>query len=366
MCMLEVKEKNKRFEVLDSFRGIAAIVVAIFHYTKENGNIGQSLFISNGYRFVEFFFVLSGFIIYLNYEKISKVPEQISFLKKRIFRLYPLHLFMLILFILFEILKAVLYKYGVFNTKAFTTNTPLAIIPNLLLTQGIVNSSRDFTWNYPSWSISVEMINYLFFVLIIPFLGRLNRIIKPLSLLLISLLALAISYLNVKPFEMVIKCIYCFFLGAFILIIYRKYLKNIKLSTLGINLLELLMMIIMVSCICFLPQTYSNFLPWLYAMVILVFSFEEGFISTALKSKFFLMLGTLSYSIYMTHAMVANILKVVMVNILKLSPALYDVTIILFLTVVLVFSYWTYNNIEMKAQNFLRKTTLKEISLKIK
>ena len=52
----------KRFEVLDSFRGLAAIFVVIFHM-HFLGAFSELRFFRNSGIFVEFFFILSGFVL---------------------------------------------------------------------------------------------------------------------------------------------------------------------------------------------------------------------------------------------------------------------------------------------------------------
>ena len=76
---------------LQCFRGIAALLVTTIHINVNNP------FLDSSFRtglFVQFFFVLSGFILSINYSnKINNFFEASHFIKKRFLRLYPLHLF---------------------------------------------------------------------------------------------------------------------------------------------------------------------------------------------------------------------------------------------------------------------------------
>ena len=83
---------HHRFEALDSWRGICACLVAVFHF-HAYGFLYTSPFLRNFYLFVDFFFVLSGFVIAWNYaDKLTSVQALKGFMILRAGRLYPLHL----------------------------------------------------------------------------------------------------------------------------------------------------------------------------------------------------------------------------------------------------------------------------------
>ena len=70
--------------VLDGLRGIAAMCVVIYHIHRST--------CSHGYLAVDFFFLLSGFVIAFSYEKklASGVMRFADFIRRRLIRLYPL------------------------------------------------------------------------------------------------------------------------------------------------------------------------------------------------------------------------------------------------------------------------------------
>ena len=73
------------------------------HYKNQLGIIQNSNFIMNGGLVVDFFFVLSGFVISLNYlDKINTKNDLIKFQKKRFLRLYPLHILTLLIFVFID------------------------------------------------------------------------------------------------------------------------------------------------------------------------------------------------------------------------------------------------------------------------
>src|SRR5438552_16908910 len=87
-----------RFLVLDSWRGIAACLVALFHLDAYCHLYGVP-FLRNSWLLVDFFFVLSCFVIAANYQQRLCDGFGVGrFLFLRLGRLYPLHSAMLALF----------------------------------------------------------------------------------------------------------------------------------------------------------------------------------------------------------------------------------------------------------------------------
>src|SRR6202008_2647340 len=89
--------KTHELKALTGARGIAAWLVVLFHLRFMMAGIGGATGpLSYGYLAVDFFFVLSGFVIWLTYgerlreQGIACIPE---FLKRRVARVWPLHLF---------------------------------------------------------------------------------------------------------------------------------------------------------------------------------------------------------------------------------------------------------------------------------
>ena len=153
-------QKNKIY-CLESLRGIAALHIAIFHFSQEENNLFKNFdYISASYLMVDLFFVLSGYVIAYNYtNKINSISTLLKFQIKRFFRLYPLHVATLLFFLLYEI---VIFLYPIhFNKIAFSINNITAFLNNIFLTHGIFLNQPTF--NTPSWSISVEFYSYLFF-----------------------------------------------------------------------------------------------------------------------------------------------------------------------------------------------------------
>lgn len=151
-----------RIDRLTSVRGFAALYVLLFHCqnTLPWFNLGRlNGFADKGYLAVDFFFVLSGFI--LGYVYLRDVDagrhRQVRFLALRLARIYPAHLLTLLLALLITRLPG-------FAQHAWLDYDLATFISNLLLIHSW-GLHHNLSWNYVSWSISAEWFAYLMFPL---------------------------------------------------------------------------------------------------------------------------------------------------------------------------------------------------------
>lgn len=139
-------------------RGGAALYVVLFHCYGVVAGFNLTPWtnlVDKGYLGVDFFFLLSGFIIAYVYAAPFDAGSgnYRRFLWLRLARIYPVHLVMLL--IVFGI-------WGFGNDSLLFTNTPRTLAANALLVHawGI---SRKLSFNFPSWSVSAEWFAYLAF-----------------------------------------------------------------------------------------------------------------------------------------------------------------------------------------------------------
>ncbi|WP_395040723.1 acyltransferase family protein [Helicobacter sp.] len=121
-------------------------------------------FFRHGGLGVPFFFVLSGFIMAYVYDNNAFSIK--DFLIARVFRILPLYWFVLFLAIAFELCKyfASTYFHMSFGTQAFSGHNEVKeILPNLLLLQSWLPHTDSSSFNFPSWSLSVEWYLYIIF-----------------------------------------------------------------------------------------------------------------------------------------------------------------------------------------------------------
>ena len=83
-------KKHHTFQTLDSWRGICALMVALAHFSA-NSHINTYNIVINASFYVDFFFVLSGFVIAANYiTRFTSISNIGSFMFLRFGRLYPM------------------------------------------------------------------------------------------------------------------------------------------------------------------------------------------------------------------------------------------------------------------------------------
>ncbi|RVD37634.1 acyltransferase, partial [Mesorhizobium sp. M8A.F.Ca.ET.023.02.2.1] len=294
-----------RFQVLDSWRGICALLVALFHFPTASV-ISQSSFIGSSYLFVDFFFVLSGFVIASSYADRLGRPEEVArFALVRFGRIYPLHLVMLAAFAAFELLRLVLPQLYGTGAAPFTGGFDLkSLAANLLLLQGVGFEDR-LTWNAPSWSISAEFFAYLLFAGVVFIAGArawiwfvAAAVTAPLFLLGFSTHHMDVSY----DFGF-IRCLYGFSLGALLAWFQHDSIARAR-QVLVANgprvswtLAEIIMVAVIVLFVSLAGDNDAGIAaPLVFALALFLFAHEGGWISALLRTPFMLTLGALSYS----------------------------------------------------------------------
>ncbi len=171
-------ESKPRFEILDGLRGVAALLVVGFHLfeTYSHGNSDLQI-INHGYLAVDFFFVLSGFVIGYAYDDRWNKMSIGGFFKRRLVRLHP----MVIMGGLFGLLLFFLQDSGMFPAIAQTPWWKAILVAVIGMTLFPVAGGGWFDvrgWgemhpiNGPSWTLFFEYIANILYALVIRKLPR--------------------------------------------------------------------------------------------------------------------------------------------------------------------------------------------------
>jgi peptidoglycan/LPS O-acetylase OafA/YrhL len=366
-----------RIVVLDSLRGLFAVAIVFLHGPFQ-GNLHYNAFVRNSDVFVDFFFVLSGFVIALAYsERVRDGRSLAGFLIRRTGRLWPLHLFMLMLFLLVLAAKLIAEHLGLFSADVAYSVPEVRryALENVFLVQAFRNDTV-FWLNFPSWSISVEFWAYVAFGLLC-----LTPRLLPFAAVAIILVATLVMLRVIDPGfghffgDGLYRGASYFFLGYLTYQLWRRVRHNPLPVP---HFLEIALIGLIIWQVAFLSDSPVTFylLPLTFALAILVFSYEAGVVSRLLKTRPLLTLGTLSFSIYMIHIFVYSMLGIpvrMAERLLHLdlhspdlenpaandlmdfgSPLLNDLIMIAMVCVVLACAALTYRLIELPGQRLAR------------
>lgn len=296
-----------RFQVLDSWRGMAALLVALFHF-RFLGHFYEFSFVRNGWLWVDFFFVLSGFVITHAYrERLRSVRGIAYFAIRRFGRLWPLHAAILAIFLCFESLKWALIKAGVLENAipAFAAGSVYSVpslITNLLLVQSL-GFHDGLTWNTPSWSISTEFYACLAFALACVLPRRMFKLTVAIAMgASFAMVAQSGSYLNTTYDFGFFRCVLGFLAGHVTYSAFQMLRQSGKTPSTPLEAGALIATVLFVSMLGYGASTLAA--PLVFSAVVLVFASEGGHVSALLARKPFQKLGEWSYSIYMVHMLV--------------------------------------------------------------
>ncbi|MFN4142961.1 acyltransferase family protein [Aestuariivirga sp.] len=290
---------------LESLRGIAALSVAVYHF--EIGSLLDVPFTGEAWLMVDFFFVLSGYVISLSYaDRLHGWSSAVSFQKKRFFRLYPLHVVMLLVFVGLEIAKFMFVgRTGAQTQPAFVTNDLSSFVQNLFLAQALFN--EQLTWNQVSWSLSAEFYTYILFAALLVSFGRRSpwRHFVILMLVAWSATVLLEHRMSTTSFG-IYRCIYAFFIGAIAQEFEARFLARHSKGGSLLPVLLALLLVVFVSHAAEASNALLLFFPVLAAALILSLNRCHGdaVMLRMLEHPWLVFLGTVSYGIYMIHTTV--------------------------------------------------------------
>lgn len=294
---------------LESLRGIAAIAVVIFHFNFTTPLVNNPL-IQHAYVMVDFFFVLSGFVIAMNYQhRLENFNAVWQFQCRRFWRLYPLHFFIIMIFVLRDLRFAISQCLnGHMSPPMFQWEYVPKLGHNLLLTQAMFVEKLSFNW--PSWSISTEFYTYLVFALTVCFFKRFRILAYLLLIAGSGWLAWQWGFgLKSASLYGIYRCLYSFFLGAMAYEYYRHFPANRKSF-----LPTCLLITSLVSVITLTDSQIEMVIPLIFCITIVAVASMEN--QTPLKKllshRVLVYLGKISYSVYMTHAFVILMFLTVM------------------------------------------------------
>lgn len=318
-------DQRRDIRALTSLRLLPAVAVVFYHcqdyFDCLQADVSRLAFTHT----LTYFFVLSGFVLTINYFNIKSVASALRFYFARFARIWPAHV--ISLFLLLSLVPEV------FKVKAASLPVFLA---NMFMVQAWIPSYQYyFSYNAPSWSNSTEIFFYLSFPLLAWVMRR--HWYAPLCVAAVSVVALiclcnvlhlpefdrvglsvqALTYIN--PLARLLE----FTVGASAALLFYHHLAGRHLSTITATVLELaafgLVAFIMANAMSWrqacLPMVGNAASMWLSnsgipvlssAALIVVIATEKGLISKLLSIRPLVVLGELSFGMYMLHCVLLS------------------------------------------------------------
>ncbi|MEH2280666.1 MAG: acyltransferase [Nostoc sp.] len=301
---------NKKLNLLQVYRGLAAVLVVLTH-----GNLilsremhqGDLLQIFHfGWIGVDFFFVLSGFIIfYIHQSDIGKPNKLKSFIFKRFIRVYPLYWSILSIKILVSLFNT--------NKDSIYQRSPDEIIKAILLLPQD-HSILESNFIGVSWTLSYEVFFYCIFALLILKNTKISQSIIVawiigIILNLLNLLPIGESFLlgfifNERNLEFVLGC-----LAAYTISKYQfKFATSLIYASIFLLVISVINTRYKEFDVSGIPSLVAYGIPF---TLLIIGSVYLELSKTVNIPQILIYIGNASYSIYLTHGFfLSNIVKI--------------------------------------------------------
>src|SRR5215471_10589629 len=302
------------YVILDGLRGVAAVVVVIFHiFEAHSMGDAQHQIINHGYLAVDFFFLLSGYVIGYAYDDRWNKMSIGDFFKRRLIRLQPM-------VILGSIIGAACFYFQgspelfpLIGTKSVWQTLVIMLIGFTMIpvptSMDIRGWQEMYPLNGPAWSLFFEYIaNILYAVIVRKFSKTLLAILVFVSACLLVQYTVHAGDLiggwAIDPLQLRIgftRVLYPFFAG---LLLYRTAkLTSIKNAFLWCSLL-----LVIVLSVPRLGGTGHVWINGLYESLTIILVFPlivyfgaSGSVSGKWPVRICKFFGDISYPIYITH-----------------------------------------------------------------
>ncbi len=349
-------EPRADLPALTGIRGLAAWFVVLYHI-----RVGAypylpaeaSFVLSKGYLAVDLFFMLSGFVLWLNYsgrlrrDGLAAVPK---YLARRVARIWPLHLFILAMTVAYAALVAA-------QSELNTAHYPWKELPLHVLLIHNWGFTEGLTWNDPSWSISGEAAAYLLFPLLVLAIDwrRLPPALGIAALLFLAALLAAVMGWNGAdildrdiPRFGLLRAITEFSMGTIVCALWQRWCATPRPAIALAGALSGGALILGFAAGA--PETLV--VPLFLAGLLLALALTADRPRNPLAARPIHYLGEISYSTYLVHFLLYIVFKILFVaDPANVPPALIG----LFLVLTFLASVALYHGVERPAQRALNR-----------
>lgn len=256
-----------------------------------------------GWLCVDFFFVLSGFVIAAGWRgRLSRPADLPVFLALRLARVWPLHMVMLMLFLAFELVGLALAGAGIMQRPLFGPGHQ----PDQWLAAALLLNCFSLVggpvWNVPAWSIAAEYWSWLIFGIVWVAGGRHRlQLVAGLAALAWLLMLADGADLNRSWNGGLWRGLCGFLAGVLVLHLPRWQPSSWRRASLG----EAAAVVLALALIILAPAAPWNLAaPLLFALVVHTLASDAGVISRLLARPPLQWLGLVSSAVYLVHSFV--------------------------------------------------------------
>lgn len=347
---------NDRHELraLTSVRGIAAWMVVLYHIRLSIAGLPPEWvrFFAKGYLAVDFFFLLSGFVIWLSWGPRLREAgwrEVPRFLQKRIARIWPLHVVVLGGTVALALALAA-------TGRANAAEYPFGELPlHVVLLQNWGFTDR-LAWNDPAWSISCELAAYLAFPLLVRAVDWRTLpawLVAGAAAAFLVILAAAMHDQPTLGHDIarfgLVRCLAEFAAGSAVCALWLRWKTAPMLPALlafGLSATAF------AGWIAGVPETLA--IPFAFVTLLLGLAMTSGLRGNPLDAAPLHYLGEISYATYLSHFMLFVVFKLVFVDDAHAVPPML---VALYLAMVLACSIALYHLVERPAQRWVNTLT---------
>ena len=358
--MNRIQQPTKEIPGIEILRFCAALTILVFHYihfTYRGVALSQNLsglnlpfynflwvFYEFGKYAIQIFWSISGFIFFLKYKNIiaNKIIRAKTFFILRFSRLYPLHLLTLLL--VFFLQTIYLNQTGFYFVNQYN-DLPHFILQLFLATDWEILRGTGF--NVPIWSVSVEVITYFIFFVLIRSMGR--SIYINFIIIFITLILNAIGFKS-----SILGCIKYFYAGGLAAFAYESRHEVKKIDSLMLLICASFPLIILIAHIMDIKIKSYVFFILIYTPI-LIYLLASKIKLSAKANKLSRSLGNLTYASYLIHFPVQICFMIYFNTRNKSTPYQDSYFFIFYLTIVLILSWLLYKFYEKPSQNYIRK-----------
>ncbi len=321
---------------LTGLRFVAAFAVLISHFHQRGVvTLTPELYdsLDGGRTAVTFFFVLSGFILAYNYSDLSSRQKRTTFFVNRFARIYPV--------VLLALTVAAIATVAAENDSTFlrdrysiTSDPPvwlsMSFVAQILaLTSWLPSARLNQPFNSPAWSISVEFFFYAMFPIILILISK----SKSTKIMFYGVIALALQWLlicvislfappSAKSFlisQFPLTHLAEFFIGVIACRILTANYSKFSQPRLRLHLVQIVTLGAILLLSVYPPVDPMYFLLTPFFAVLIATASLPNSINLLVGNRVSVLLGEASYSLYMIHIPVLNLLEALEIKFIQLG-----------------------------------------------